>query len=276
MNIRRILVALDASPHSLAALDAAAGIASNLEAELLGLFVEDVNLLRVADLPFAREFGVPSAARRKLDRTGMERSLRLVAREARQAMELAAGRVSVRWTFRVARGPVVPELIAAADEVDLLALGKTGGILGERSRLGSTALGLLEGAPGMVLLLGRGAVLRPPVAVLVRDDSALSRRAVETATAISRTLGDGLLVLIATADAASGQVLDEVVTGWLGDRSEAARRFRVIGGTWADLVRLIRAEGVGAVVMPPAPAGAESEGFRLLVEAVECPVLLVR
>ena len=44
-TIRRILVALDASPHSLAALEAASELADALKAELVGIFVEDVNLL---------------------------------------------------------------------------------------------------------------------------------------------------------------------------------------------------------------------------------------
>ncbi|MGD9028912.1 MAG: universal stress protein, partial [Anaerolineae bacterium] len=55
LTIRRILIALDASSHSIAALRAAARLASSLEAELHGLFVEDINLLRAAGLPMARE-----------------------------------------------------------------------------------------------------------------------------------------------------------------------------------------------------------------------------
>ena len=59
-KIQRILVALDASTDSLAALDAAAKLAQCLQAELVGLFVEDVNLLYMAGLPFTRELRFPS------------------------------------------------------------------------------------------------------------------------------------------------------------------------------------------------------------------------
>ena len=60
---RRIVVALDASSHSHAALAAAVALAGRLQAELQGIFVEDVNLLRLAELPFAREvrFGLSAA-----------------------------------------------------------------------------------------------------------------------------------------------------------------------------------------------------------------------
>jgi len=47
-TIRRILVALDASRYSLAALEAAIELAAGLEAELQGIFVEDVSELRAA------------------------------------------------------------------------------------------------------------------------------------------------------------------------------------------------------------------------------------
>ena len=65
-TIRRILVALDASRHSLAALEAASELAEALKAELVGIFVEDVNLLYLAGLPFAREVRYLSGVDRPL------------------------------------------------------------------------------------------------------------------------------------------------------------------------------------------------------------------
>ncbi|MFW5810637.1 MAG: universal stress protein, partial [Thermodesulfobacteriota bacterium] len=56
-TIRRILVALDASPASLEGLKTAAELAERLNAELYGLFVEDIDLLRAVELPFVTEIG---------------------------------------------------------------------------------------------------------------------------------------------------------------------------------------------------------------------------
>ena len=57
-TIRRSLVAVEPSAQGQAALDAAARMAARLQAELVGLYVEDVELLRLAQFPFAREFSV--------------------------------------------------------------------------------------------------------------------------------------------------------------------------------------------------------------------------
>ena len=120
MKIRRIIIGLEPAPRSRATLEAAARLAAQLEAELVGLFVENINLLHFAALPFAREVGFASASRRALDLEGMERSLRGLAREARQMLAAVAGRVPVRWSFRVARGTAAGELLAAAADADLV------------------------------------------------------------------------------------------------------------------------------------------------------------
>ncbi|NIO41266.1 MAG: universal stress protein, partial [Burkholderiales bacterium] len=113
-EVRRILVALDASPHSQAALRAAAELAAELKAELLGVFVEDINLLRLAALPGAEEVVSALGRARALDPVRLERALRLQAAELRRALESVAAETHVRWAFRVTRGRVVNELLSAA------------------------------------------------------------------------------------------------------------------------------------------------------------------
>ena len=64
MSVRRIVVAMD-MPGAIA-VTTAVELARTLEAELLGLFVEDVQLFDLAALPFAGEVGFPSATCRVL------------------------------------------------------------------------------------------------------------------------------------------------------------------------------------------------------------------
>lgn len=120
MKIRRVIVGLDPAAQSRALLEAAVDAAGRMQAELLGLFVENQDLLHFAGLPFAREVGFESGTRRALDVASMERTLRTLAREARQALESVVGGTQVQWSFRVVRGAPVAELLAAAEESDLV------------------------------------------------------------------------------------------------------------------------------------------------------------
>jgi hypothetical protein len=123
VKIRRIVVGLEPARRSRTMLGAAAAVAQKLEAELLGLFVENMNLLHFARFPFAHEVGFQSATRRPLDVAAMERSLRIAATEAREMLAAVAGGTALRWSFRVTRGVLAAELLAAADEADLVVAG---------------------------------------------------------------------------------------------------------------------------------------------------------
>lgn len=199
----RIVIELAPGWRERDALQAAAALAGRVDAELVGLFVEDAELLRFAALPFALEIGFASAQRRRLDVTAVERSLHAHAAEAERTLASTAERSAIRWSFRVARGFAATELLAAAlgpaierasPEVRLLLFGDgassaTRWAEAARDRLGSgdgarlsvvhsTDLADLAGAlqqdlPGVVVLLGDEAVLsRPDLQALLRETGA--------------------------------------------------------------------------------------------------------
>jgi nucleotide-binding universal stress UspA family protein len=152
IEVRRILVALDTSMSSRAALESAAGIARQLGAELLGVFVEDLALVQLAALPLARELRIASASARALDPAAMQRSLEAQASQARASLEQASRRFGLRASFRVARGDVVTELLAAAAEADLLALGLSGQMEIAGRRIGSTVRAVVAQARCSILI----------------------------------------------------------------------------------------------------------------------------
>jgi hypothetical protein len=101
VRIERIIACF--APGSAGAPEAVARLAEEMQAELLGLFIEDIELLRFAALPLAAEVGFPSAARRSVDLAGLEWQLRTQAAGLRQALATALDPTAVIWSFRVAR-----------------------------------------------------------------------------------------------------------------------------------------------------------------------------
>lgn len=273
LMIRRILVALDASRHSLAALEAAVELAASLEAELQGLFVEDVNLLRLAGLPVAREVLYPFVAAARLDRARMERELRAQAAQARRALAAACERRQIKWSFRVVRGEVAPEVLTAALEADLLSLGKASRPLTRRVRLGSTAQAAAAQAPRSVLLLQRDVGVRPPV-VVTYDRSPTARQALMMAAHLVQKIGGYLTILILADALDRAQQLQAQAANWLGGQRLLVRYRQLVGAGVATLIHEVRAEGSGVLVLSVAILHPEALQ-RLLVE-VDCPVLLVR
>lgn len=203
LSIRRILVALDASPQSLAALRAAAELSAKLEAELLGLFVEDIDLLRLADSPFARDLLLPTAKQSPLDRAAMERKLKAHAEQARKALAAVAEQANVSWSFRVVRGSVPSEIFLAAAGCDLLALGRTGWSLINKSGMGSTALAALSEAVPVLLLSSHTTFAERPILVWF-DGTPASIGGVLVAAELARIGAGELIVLLPESESESG------------------------------------------------------------------------
>jgi nucleotide-binding universal stress UspA family protein len=276
VRIRRILVALDASTHSRAALAAAADLAGRFHAELLGMFVEDVNLLRLAELPFAREVFIYSARRRELSTREMERQLHAQARRARELLRAEAERAELEWSFEVARGRITAELLRAASEADMIILGRAGWSLTQARRLGSTARSVAAQAPSMALLLQEGGCLGPPVMV-VYDGSEIGARALETALGLSEDAGDILTVILADGHEALPRLREEVNQHLRGAEQEVELRYVPLSASNVQrLAHMVRMEGCGTLVLPARSRLLHKDMLLDLLDETEIPVLLVR
>ncbi len=175
-SVTRILVAIDASPHESAALEAAARLATELRAELHGVFIEDINLLRFAGLPFAREIDSSSGMLRPLDTAAMEQALRTRAEGVRRAFAEAAQRTSLRWSFRISRGDVVQTMLTESLEADLLFVGQ--------ERASETP--------------SRPNTRRGPIMVVIDECSSSRNRALDAAQRLARQSADTVVALLAT------------------------------------------------------------------------------
>jgi len=268
-------VAVDASHHSIAALEAAVDLASRFQAELLGLYVEDINLLRLAELPFAREVGQFSAAVRRLDVTEVERQIRVQTVRVRRIFESRTGRAQVQWSFRVTRGSVSQELVTAASDADLLVLGRAGWSLLRKGRLGTTARAIVARSPSMALLLPGGSCLASPLTV-VFDGSALGERALEVAATLLEGDDRRLRVLLLANGRERLAPLREQVDTWLQGR-ELDVRFRALTeSNVSRLVQAIESEECGMLILPVKSAVLEDSALQGLLEELEIPILLVR
>ncbi len=273
--IRRILVALDASPDSLAALQAAVDLAARMEAELLGLFVEDVNLLRAAESPYAREILYPSARETPVSRSSMESRLRTQSEQARTALESAAQRAQVRCSFRSVRGEVAAELRAAAAEADLLAMGKMGWSLGSQLRIGSTTLELLASAIPLLLLWESGAPVKPRL-VVYYDDSPHARRALLAAAQLADADSGRMTVLLAATGEEAASSMRKAAQTLLQDRGLEVQYRPIDPADEAGVLQAIRAEEMAMFVIGSQEPLQKLPSLEAVLRERKVPVLLLR
>lgn len=122
-SLRRVLCVID-SLQDLLALEAAAEVAALVRGSLQGLFVENVELLRLAQLPFIHEITIAPAAARRMEIAQLERDLRAQAAEARRLLEEQARRRRLECSFHIERG-TLGTIVASRAEFDIVLLGRS-------------------------------------------------------------------------------------------------------------------------------------------------------
>ncbi|MEE8285386.1 MAG: hypothetical protein V3R72_01685 [Gammaproteobacteria bacterium] len=264
-----IVVAINAARRCRETLELATALAASVGADLEVVFVEDANLLRLADLPVTREIDRISGMTRELDSRRMLRALHCEARQLRR--ELARiGRASlVRSTLRVVRGHYLTEALAVSASVDVTFVHSARRPLpGEhlpRAPVRDIAVGAAHGR-------ARRAAGRKPLWTLF-DGSPASGRALAVAAKLARTLACHLVVVLPVGGVDEIErrkrevqiAADKVAVQYL---VVADKRFSQLG----------KAPGPGAgslLVLARQSPDLEDSGARSYLESLTVPVVLV-
>lgn len=274
-DVRRIVVAFESSSDAATALEEAATLAARLHAELEGVHVQDINLVRLAGLPVGREIQLLTGKVRDFTADALEVETRTQEFAARRAVEAAATRARVAYVFRTARGQVDAEVLSAADSGDLLILGAGDSVPWGQSRLGRKVRAAAERAPRSVLISKPG-MRAGGVPLVCYDGSVGSRRALEAGLRVFGTHEGRLAVLLLGDDTADAERLRRQVGARLAALGVAPRFLYGARQRALEVCQLASESGTGVLVMAAdCPALAEPHREEVL-ESVACPVLLVR
>lgn len=274
--IRRIVVALDGSKHSEAALEAAARLGSILGAELSGVFVEDADVLSAAALPFSREVGRLTSGSTGLSSSTMRSQFRAQERQARKAFEWATRKHRLINRFEVAHGSVADELIRAAERADLITVGQSGSVSASRQKLGRVAREVLECASGPVLVLRRGLRLDLPV-IVVYDCRAKDRiGALKIGAALDAHHYESPLIILLAAESSQQEESARLeVLNHLKGHLPPPKFERIRCDVPDQILDSARRHRAGVLIVP-AHGGANAPELRHLVSRADVPVMVVR
>jgi len=131
-NRRAIIVALDPTAPGSAGFELLRDIAIERDRRLLGLFIEDTELLAHAQNRLATEV-VLSGAARPLDLAKLEGQLNAQSSAIRRIFEREAAQLGLPHAFRTLRGHLISELAGAAVDAEMLVIELTRIAVGTQS-----------------------------------------------------------------------------------------------------------------------------------------------
>lgn len=279
--MKSIMVALDGSAPSMAALKEAVEWAVRLNAELRAVFVEDERRFIYYPAAAAFEGGLATPAPLPEDRIETENEKVGTEAEAirRSFEEVVAERVPVA-SMTTPRGNVNDVLIAEARAADLTVMGKRGrNDPPDSEKPGPTTEALIHDALRPVLVVpekGRteGGVL------LAFDGSISAQRVLVPGTHLAKALGRGMTVLTVDPDERKGRAIQSQVIKYCKSHGVNPVHQVARGKPAVEIVEAARAYDSGLIVMGAFGHGAIRQlvfgsATLTVLEKAPCPVLLM-
>ena len=264
LEIRRVVIACDAAADIRLAVDEAAAFAAQWRALLHGIYFEDENLYRLAELDVARHVTL-SAANEPGAAAGetLKQMLPAFAAGMKRALESAAVQHRLRWSFGIQRVlPSAPVFREIAGDILIVEAGVRpfSGAWRPRSRWQSNALD----AQGTVLLKRRRGGRRGAVTVVPRDPAAYERL---LSAAFTMAAPEDEVVILSPDRRVEGSA----------ERLAANRnhKFRVepLPGDIDELLKHVATLDPSLLVL----SATEAEpALRALAEGTQCDLLLVK
>lgn len=268
----RVIAAAGVHGLDVKTVNRAVDLASRLDLEVAGLFIEDINLFRAAGLPMVRHLAIGSGVLSPLSMGQLEEDMRQVAARAAAVLGAAAARRSVKCSFRVVRGFAPAELNAATMAKDLLV------VAGRRERglplrLDSSLEHAVRHASCSILFAGLQAKLSRPLAV-VRAGASSTLRILTSVTRFTAVGAADVAVLVAGAPAGTAEAGTPIGSAL----SAAGYRSHVEETGAISLSQLIRAvrSGDHDLLVLPADLALPENLLESLMKEVSCDILVVQ
>jgi len=257
----RIIVALNACRRDLAALQVGANLAARKGCELQALFVEEMNLINVAELPFTKEIARISGKEREFDHSRITRAHRASLSQIQQAIDLLNEQGQLRASLKIVRGHFVRAVLSFIADIDVLVLSQ---------RWEPPSAMCRPAKPVARAGIPQTTTPEKPIWAIF-DGSEQSQRALSAAVDIAAAENYPLYVAVPAQNEGLPRDLRPQGSEAPASAVPSVRVVVVAPFDAKTLLRRIRQSGCGLLVVKRADAELLDE----VAEAAECPVVLV-
>jgi hypothetical protein len=193
-----VLLTLDCGVIDDDALRVLAALTESNNVELTGLYVEDEDILKAAQLPGISEVTTLGGVA-KLDPDKLRQEVVNQALQARKEFERSVALLKVRSHFQVIRGRTVEKFVDAASDSDLVIINRSRRSAGLRTRQGQHFAPLVR-KPKNLLVVNEPWLSGTQVVFLCNAAEEIATSALQTARRIAHAEGIGLTVAVPSGE----------------------------------------------------------------------------
>lgn len=269
IKMTEILVALDHSRYSRAALETAAFIAKVMEAKIHGLFVHDDQWLRLSNLPSLSEIDELTGQISPMDKESVEKEIRELEKAIKEHFELISRKHQLNHRWSTVKGAVTEKVLEAAKDCDIITIGSKGRSYFKPAKLGSTAASIIRKADKPVLILNKSHQPGdPPAAVF--DGSKQSLSGIKIAVELAKK-HDRRAVVIDLSNAFLSTEYENTVLGKINTDVEIITLEKPDMARFLFLLNRLRS---GLLILPKNDRFINRNSLEHILESADCPLLL--
>ncbi|MDH3418020.1 MAG: hypothetical protein OEQ25_02680 [Gammaproteobacteria bacterium] len=271
---RAIIVALDPAAPGSAGLELLRDVAIEQSCKLLGLFIEDTELLAHAQSRLATEVMLSGAAR-PLDFTQLERQLNAQSLAIRRIFEREAARLGLPHAFRTLRGQLVGELAIAAADAEMLVIELAQLATGAPSIWASQLEQLCRTDLPNVLYAREGWTTGSTVLAII-DEAADVETSGRAAASLARAGNSSLTVLLGERSQSHEAEVEAALRRHSRDAVVRVERLRAASLGAHTLAFLAQAGNARALVAPAHLTRSNAGLVRELLRLTRCSIMIAR
>jgi nucleotide-binding universal stress UspA family protein len=285
---KRVLVALDADEDAQRLLEIAADMAQRMKADLMGLFIEDSDLLGLGDNPLVRRVSSFAGASGAIRRAVIEQAMRRQTTAARIALEQAAAMRRIQTSFEVRRGRLAAAL-ESYEETDFILVRRAAPTVQHtpgtrRARISAATRQVITAARRPVIVLDmRWAATAPAfgrIATLFDGSPETEKALLAAAEIADRRRGDGISVVPVTTSEADADALARRAQDILRPLGHQPHIAAHVTPDLDALCAMCSKQGGGAhsgvLVLHADHALLQGEAMAHLLDSIDCSVMVVR
>lgn len=274
ITFRQILVAVDTSEHSRAALEAAAALARMMEAEIRALFVREEHWNRISRLPSRKVINEFTGRARALEEQSLNRQIEVLMSRLRNEIRHIGSQHDIAHSLETAQGQVADKILESAQSADLITIGRRGRSFGAHKKLGSTARKVIRKSDKPVLILQKGLQLGKTITV-VYDASVQSQRGLQLALTLAQRNKSRLAIIAVDSDREHPSGRNRSPEKLVDDAEVPVRVTLLDQAGIGQLIHTLNHQHAGLLIMPKSSRFLQDDALETTLEHLNMPVLLI-
>ncbi len=274
ITIGRILVAVDYSNRSDAALEAAAMFAKITKANIHGIYVQEEHWEHINRRPSATFINGLTGKTQLLEENRLDSEVKMIAKRLQRKLKSISRQHEIAHSWESIRGQVIEEILKAGKEADLITIGRRGSSTLRKKKLGSTAKAIIEQSEKPVLVLAESHFLGRAVTV-VYDTSKESQKSLRLGLSIAEKNKSVLAVLVVDNHAEDETYRNKEVEQIIDEARVPVDVTTINQINIGNLIGLIKRQNPGLVIIPKKQPLLHDGSPEVLLHYLRCAVLLM-